>query len=127
VRSQCRLRVKSGSKSLSHRSLRAHRLRERAGELDAATRVLVGAYAKFRNEAASLGLPRLRAEIANGASRRALTGHLAGTGLALELIAPSQRRTFVDIVSAWTVGLSHIRKTASSDDALQNKMEESNV
>jgi hypothetical protein len=106
---------------------RVHRLHERADELDAAARVLVGAYAKFRNEAASLGLPRLRAEIVNNACRRALTGHLSGTGLALELIAPSQRRTFANIVNAWTVGLAHIHKTASTDDASQNTMENINV
>jgi hypothetical protein len=106
---------------------RATRLRERANELDAAARVLVGAYAKFRNEAASLGLPRLRAEILNSSCRRALTGHLSGTGLALELIAPSQRRTFADIVNAWTAGITHGRNTASANAAPQTGMENTNV
>ena len=112
---------------VSEMAERVRQLRERADELDGAARVLVGVYAKFRNEASSLGLPRLRAEIVNNACRRALTGHLSGTGLALELIAPSQRHTFRSIANAWTVGLSHIRKMASPDDASQAKMEKSNV
>ena len=106
---------------------RAHRLRERADELDAAARVLVGVYGKFRNEAASLGLPRLRAEIVNSACRRALTGHLSGTGLALELIASNQRRTFADIVNAWTVGIAHVRNSVSANANSQTVKENANV
>ena len=109
------------------RSSRAATARERADELTQPHASLSQRMASFDmklHRSVSRAFVQI---IVNSACRRALTGHLSGTGLALELIASSERRTFADIVNAWTVGIAHIRNSVSADANSQTVKENVNV
>jgi hypothetical protein len=80
-------------------------LKERAAEVDAAAKVLVQSFEKFRSEATSTGLPRLHQELVDSHSRRALASHLRPAGLSLDRLAPAERKTFSQIVQAWMIGI----------------------
>jgi hypothetical protein len=84
---------------------RAVALRRRATQLDEAAERVVQEFNLFQREATTMGLVRLHPNLVRVGSRRSLSAHFQQTGICIERLAPSEKRTFSNLARAWTAGL----------------------
>jgi predicted nucleic acid-binding Zn-ribbon protein len=84
---------------------RAEALRSSAAQLDNDAAKVVEGYNRFLREAAAVGLVRLHPDLVRVGSRRSLLAHFQQTGITIERLAPSEKRTFSNLADAWTARL----------------------
>jgi hypothetical protein len=85
---------------------RAEALRSSAAQLDNDAAKVVEGYNRFLREAAAVGLVRLHPDLVRVGSRRSLSAHFQQTGITIERLSPSERRTFSTLAAAWTAQLN---------------------
>lgn len=85
---------------------RAEALRSSASQLDDDAAKLVERYNRFLREATAMGLVRLHHDLVRVGSRRSLSAHFQQTGICIERLAPSEKKTFSNLAEAWTAQLN---------------------
>jgi hypothetical protein len=85
---------------------RAAALRKRATQLDEAAERVVQEFNLFQREATTMGIVRLHPNLVRVGSRRALSAHFQQTGICIERLAPSEKKTFSNLAEAWTAQLN---------------------